>query len=114
MQVYKLGSGQEYPKVAVPPSDLHMAEIATSYGDVAKGKIEIETARLVLRAARNGDELALHTAFADKEVMRYWSVNLVVYQHTANSIKERATPQEPRSDRGMGQQYDQWFAERRD
>lgn len=33
----------------------------------------LETARFVLRALREGDELALFAAFSDSRMMRYWS-----------------------------------------
>jgi RimJ/RimL family protein N-acetyltransferase len=35
-------------------------------------KIELNTPRLLLRAAINEDAEAMHKAFSDPEVMRYW------------------------------------------
>ena len=44
--------------------------MATS--DESNGKIVLKTPRLLLRAARPEDAVALYEAFSDPEVMRYW------------------------------------------
>lgn len=40
--------------------------------DGEAGQVTISTSRLLLRKAVCGDEVALHEAFKDDEVMRYW------------------------------------------
>jgi RimJ/RimL family protein N-acetyltransferase len=39
---------------------------------VANGRVEITTDRMILRTATQQDVASLHEAFSDPEVMRYW------------------------------------------
>ena len=49
--------------------------MATGIKQLDNDKVEIETSRLQLRGAVDGDEEALNEAFSNVEVMRYWSVS---------------------------------------
>jgi len=49
-----------------------MAMLNAKVMAVGKGKVELETERLVLRGARPSDAEYLVEAFQDPEVMRYW------------------------------------------
>lgn len=88
--------------------------MATKITNVDGGKVEIQTTRLVLRAAKAGDELALNTAFSDPEVMRYWFAKSLRQASLADTVKERATSQGHRKNKGMDRQHGQGLAERRD
>ena len=47
--------------------------MAATIKPISNNQVEIHTPRLILRAARPGDENHLSSAFSDAEVMRYWS-----------------------------------------